>query len=82
MRFRLDGIENCLWWSDSQMEIAYTLPTERSAAHHIQFMTESAKEDALSNAALKTQQQTPRKFTYFLELQWLRKIMPQNLTAS
>ncbi|KAI6183370.1 Ral GTPase-activating protein subunit beta [Aphelenchoides bicaudatus] len=58
--YKLDGLENCLWWSDSQMEISYTLPTERSANHHLQFMSESGKEDALSNSVLKTQQQTPR----------------------
>lgn len=69
--FRLDGIENCLWCSDSQMEIAYTIPTERSAAHHLQFMSESSKEDTLSNSALKTQQQTPREFAFF-EMQCLQ----------
>ncbi|KAH7729802.1 hypothetical protein AAVH_02276 [Aphelenchoides avenae] len=28
--YTLDGTQNCLWWSDQQMEIAFVMPTDRS----------------------------------------------------
>jgi hypothetical protein len=56
--YRLDGMENCIWFGDSHLEIAYILPTERSAAFNVNFMNET---DGLSNGALKTREQISRK---------------------
>lgn len=56
--YRLDGMDNCIWFGDSHLEIAYILPTEKSAAFNVHFMNES---DGLSNGILKTREQVPRK---------------------
>ncbi|CAD5217462.1 unnamed protein product [Bursaphelenchus xylophilus] len=49
----LDGLENCIWWSDSQLEIAYQLPSERSLQRNLQFIHE--KDDSY---AVPVKQQT------------------------
>ncbi|CAD5213097.1 unnamed protein product [Bursaphelenchus okinawaensis] len=44
----LDGLENCIWWSDSQLEIAYQLPSERSLQRNLQYIHGDVKEDSYS----------------------------------
>lgn len=36
----IDGLSHCLWWTDSQVEVAYTMPSERcvksgGGAYHV-----------------------------------------------
>lgn len=53
---RLDGINNCIWSSDQQLELAYVLPTERTVTFNLKYMSETAKDDGLKV------KEVPRKF--------------------
>ncbi|KAI6180617.1 Ral GTPase-activating protein subunit beta [Aphelenchoides besseyi] len=59
---RLDGVDDCLWWTDAQLEVAYQLPTERSMQRNLGWS--NAVEQRHDDLIIQQQKTVPRRFYY------------------
>ncbi|KAI6216469.1 Rap-GAP domain-containing protein [Aphelenchoides fujianensis] len=59
---RLDGVDDCIWWTDAQLEVAFQLPTERSMQRNLGWA--NAVEQRHDDLMLQQQKSVPRRFYY------------------
>ncbi|KAK0395362.1 hypothetical protein QR680_001246 [Steinernema hermaphroditum] len=48
----IDGLSHCLWWTDSLMEIAFVMPTERSHLFYQSASTEFVDDDGVKPSSI------------------------------